>query len=86
MATRISTDPNENMSSENPISLMAVEDCHSRVDKFSRIFNSTETNMDDSVQLKMLMSQLEKLLTKEMKTWWDLTTLDNYIQKKDGAV
>lgn len=38
-------------------------------------------DIQNSVDLKIHMAKLEKLLIQEMKTWWDLSTLQNYIEE-----
>lgn len=51
------------------------------MDRMIQIFNDSSTDTQDIVQLKIHMLQLEKLLTKETKVWWNLSTLENYLQK-----
>lgn len=63
------------------ISLKAVDDCRMRLDKVTRIFEDTETEAQDTAQMKTQMLSLKKLLIKELKTLWDLTTLERYLQK-----
>lgn len=48
----------------------------------AEIFSDTIQNIQDSVDLKIYMSNLEKLLIQEMKTQWDLSTLRNYIEQE----
>lgn len=46
-----------------------------------QMFNDTTLNTQVSVDLTIQMSSLEKMLIKEMKTWWDLYTLCKYLDK-----
>lgn len=50
--------------------------------KMDIIFNVPDSNTQDTLDLKIQMGSLEKLLTKEMRTWWDLTSLKKYIDKE----
>lgn len=54
-----------------------------RVDRAQKIFSNAEiTKNRESNNLKSLMKNLELALRKELKLWWDTTTLNAYIDKK----
>lgn len=82
MATDISTSQASNVNGDDPISLKAVDDNRIRKDRMSQIFKDLETEAQDNVQLRVLMQRLEKLLTKELRTWCDPTTLKNDLAKE----
>lgn len=82
MATDISTSQASNVNGDDPISLKAVDDNRIRKDRMSQIFKALETEAQDNVQLRVLMQRLEKLLTKELRTWCDPTTLKNDLAKE----
>lgn len=81
MATGVSENTHVDMQQAELSSLRTVDDCRLRLDKIARIFNNPDTDTNDIVQLKITMSKLENLLHKETKTWWDSSTLQQYLEK-----
>lgn len=54
-----------------------------RTDKAAKLFaNNVETTAPASVEAKQNLRKLEKLIFREMKIWWDQTTLKSYIERK----
>lgn len=78
MTDSVSTDP----SLTQMISLKPVEDCSARENLMNIIFSGSTPDTQDLLDLKIQMADLETLLTKEMRIWWDLSTLKNYAEKK----
>lgn len=64
------------------VSLRSVKDCRDRENIMAQIFDDTAESTQASVDLTIQMSSLEKMLVREMKTWWDLSTLRKYIDKE----
>lgn len=64
------------------ISLKPVEDCSARLNMMTKMFSGMAQETQDTVDLKISMTELEELLGKEMRTWWDLSTLKSYIESK----
>lgn len=81
MAMSLPGDARIDMQREETSSLRTLEDCQSRLDRIAKIFNDPNTDTQDTVQLKVTMSKVENLLVKETKTWWDLSTLQQYLDK-----
>lgn len=53
-----------------------------RMQKAASIFNIDAQTVSQNVEVKQSMWKLEKLKGKELRTWWDATTLKSYISKK----
>lgn len=41
-----------------------------------------DTGVGGGNDLETIMKQLERLLSKELRTWWDYTTLNSYLEKE----
>lgn len=63
------------------MSLKSIEDCRAREDLMTKIFCGTLQDTPDTVDLRIHMTELENLLSKEMRMWWDLSTLKRYVEK-----
>ncbi|XP_056387410.1 uncharacterized protein LOC130282769 [Hyla sarda] len=53
-----------------------------RVQKAANLFSGSGTTDKSTVNLKVLMHNLEKLQLQETRIWWDCTTLTNYVSKE----
>lgn len=62
--------------------LKNITDCTARTDMMADIFNSSDIPTELESDSKQLMWDLEKLLMKETKIWWDFTTLKKYVEFK----
>lgn len=63
------------------VSLKPIEDCTARVNMMTHMFSGSTQATQDLLDLKIQMTELEELLSKEMRLWWDLSTLKSYIDK-----
>lgn len=48
----------------------------------TKMFSGITQETQECLDLKIQMTDLEELLSKEMRTWWDLSTLQSYVDKK----
>lgn len=46
----------------------------------AEVNNETHTNIEDNAD--SVIKQLDHLMQKELRTWWDFTTLNSYLDKK----
>lgn len=46
------------------------------------MFSESATSTQETVDMKIHMTNLEKFLAEEVRTWWDLSTLQKYIDKE----
>lgn len=52
-----------------------------RTSKLAQVFNTNENVVNSDVSMKECFPNLEKLLTSELKTWWDHNSLKMYLEK-----
>lgn len=63
-------------------SICPVDQDEERLQKINAIFNMSDQSSKDKVDINGLMSSLERMLVKELRTWWDCTTLQKYVDKE----
>lgn len=63
-------------------SMRNIEDCTGRLDLLSNIFTDDPTSDNTAGSYRQDMCTMEKLFLREAKTWWDLSSLRTYIEKR----
>lgn len=59
-----------------------MERVHLDRSKLAQVFSTTGNVSNSDVNIQECFSNLERLLTSELKTWWDHKSLKMYFEKK----